>query len=251
MRYTQDDLMRDESAYIGGPSLYAVEGRGFVPHRHLGKGGKGGGGGSSSADYMAEVERERQRKIAEATAAVNRAFNMTDRQALYDKQRDAVYELNTAEVERQAEEAARQNKFALARNGLLGGSADVDSQAELNRRTNEGLMNAAGFADDAAASLRRADETTKQNMLSLAQSGISGTDAAQLASSQLANNISNAAGDAAAAKIGNLFGDLGYGYLYGNQAQNAIDQNNYLASIYKNRGGSSDTHGSYGGTVTK
>ena len=214
--------------------------------------GGGSGGGDSSADYMAQVERERQRKIAEATAAVNRAFNMTDRQALYDDQRDAVYALNTAEVERQAEQAARQNKFALARSGLLGGSADVDSQAELNRRTNEGLMNAAGIADDAAAALRKSDETTKQNLLTLAQNGISANDAGQLASSQLANNISSAAADAAAAKIGNLFGDLGYGYMYGNQAQNAIAQNDYLGSLYaKNRGAVADTHGGYGGTITR
>lgn len=252
MRYTQEDLMRDESAYIGGPSLAAVEGRGFVSHRHLGKGGKGGGGGSSAySDYMLEQERQRQRQIAEATAAVNRAFDMSNRQELYDKQRKAVYDLNSAEVERQAEEAERQNRFGLARNGLLGGSADVDATAELNRRTNEGLMNASGIADDAAAKLRSADEATKQNLLSLAQSGISSGDAADLATSQLASNLNSASADAQAASIGDLFGNLAYMYMYQDAAKQAANTNRYLASLYGNRGSSGlDTHNGDAGSVT-
>ncbi|MFN3885143.1 MAG: dihydroorotate dehydrogenase (quinone), partial [Rhodocyclaceae bacterium] len=59
---------------------------------------------------------------------------------------------------RQAALAQRQNRFGLARAGQLGGSLDVDSNAEINRVTNEGLLKAGGLADDAAAALKSSDE---------------------------------------------------------------------------------------------
>lgn len=248
MRYTQEDLMRDAAAEIGGPSLMADDRCRFMQHRRL---CKGGGGSNAYSDYMLEVEKQRQRQIKEATDAVNKAFNSANREPLYAQQRDAVYALNSAEVERQAREAERQNRFGLARNGLLGGSAEVDATAELNRRTNEGLMNASGIADDAAAKLRSADEATKQNLLSLAQSGISGSDAASMANSQLASNLDSASGDAKASTVGDLFGNLAYMYLYQDAAQNAAKTNQYLASLYGGKSSGLDTHGGDSGSVTR
>lgn len=248
MAYTIEDMMLDEAHYLDAPSMFAAEGRGLVPHRHLGK--KGGGGSSSYSNYMMEQEKKRQRQIDEATAAVNAAFNQDERNRLYEQQRQNVYDLNAKEVERQAAEQERANRFGLARNGLLGGSADVDSVSELNRRTNEGLLNASGIADDSAAKLRSADETTKQNLLSLAQNGISGSDAANLTTSQLAANLDNASGDAAAATIGDLFSNIANAYLYNDAAKQAATTNSYLASLYGRSTGSSDTHKGDSGTVS-
>ena len=158
-------------------------------------------------------------------------FEDAGREALYDQHRDAVYDLNTQEVNRQAEEAERANRFALARNGLLGGSVNIDANEELNRRTNEGLMQAQGLADDAAASLRTQDENTKQSLLSMANNGINAAQASQLASEGLKTNLQNAAA-----------------YLY-NQAvkQNANLYNPYLAQQQKDP---TAPQNSYGGTVS-
>jgi len=135
------------------------------------------------------------------------------RDALYADQRSAIYDLNTNEVNRQAKEAERMNRFGLARSGLLGGSADVDSNAEMNRRTNEGLLRAGGIADQASADLKVQDERTRSNLLSMAQSGIDTGSAATMALEGLKANAANAAAARGGSTIGNLFNDMAQAYL--------------------------------------
>lgn len=147
--------------------------------------------------------------------------NGQDRSVLYNQQRQAVTDLNRRDVDRQFLDAERQNRFGLARAGLSGGSADIDSNAELTRRTNEGLIKAAGIGDQAAADLQTADERSRQNLISMAQSGIDTGQAAQMALSQLDANSANAASARSGATVGNLFGDLAQAYLYGQQQQGA------------------------------
>lgn len=135
------------------------------------------------------------------------------RDRLYENQRSAVYDLNKTEVDRQATEAERFNRFGLARSGLLGGSVNVDSVADLDRRTNEGLMRAGGVADQASADLKTADERTRSNLISLAQSGIDTGTAAQQALKGLEVNAANASSARAGSTVGSLFNDLSQAYL--------------------------------------
>lgn len=177
-----------------------------------------GGGGDPGAEARRQEE-ERQARIKAATEAINATFNNTGRDALYADQRTAVYDLNKREVDRQAAEAERLNRFGLARTGLLGGSVNVDSVADLDRRTNEGLMRAGGIADQAAADLKTADERTRSNLISLAQSGIDTGTAAQQALKGLEVNAANAAGARAGSTVGGLFNDLSQAYLMNQQNQ--------------------------------
>lgn len=237
IRVELQEFLAQDAELLEGPALFVKYGK----------------GGSKSSDkyarYSMEQEKERQRRVQEATNAINNIFNNANRGALYSKQRDAVYRLNSDEVNRQAAEAERDNRFALARNGLLGGSVDVDSNAELQRRTNKGLLSASGIADDAAARLRGADEATKQNLLSMAQQGLNGADVGSMATAQLQNNLNQRASDQTIAQVGNLFGDLANAYLYSNAAKQLANQNQSLRNIYAKGGslGVSDTHSSYGG----
>lgn len=231
------NFLAEHAAFLEGPALFVKYGK----------------GGSKSSDryakYSMEQEQLRQKKIKEATDTINNIFNNANRDSLYRQHRDAVYKLNTDEVNRQAQEAERANRFALARNGLLGGSVDVDSNAELDRRTNKGLLNASGIADDAAAKLRASDEATKQNLLQLAQTGISGSDVRSMANAQLANNINQGASDQAIAQVGQLFNDLANAYLFNNAAKQISGQNAALRGLYGQQNtGVSDTHSSYAGS---
>lgn len=172
------------------------------------------------------------------------------REQMYTNQRQAVYDLNTRDVNRQAADAERLNRFSLARNGLLGGSADVDSGFEINRMTNEGLMKAGGIADQAAADLRMSDERTRGNLISMAQSGIDTGTAQQMALSGLAANAEAAKSSAAAATVGDLFSGLSGAYM-GNMYNNA-----YKAGLDKSRTqqftpGLGGVQSSYGGNVAK
>jgi len=135
------------------------------------------------------------------------------REKLYNDQKTAVYDLNKTEVDRQAKEAERKTRFGLARVGLLGGSEDVDAAAENDRRTNEGLMRAGGIADQAAADFRVADERTRSNLISMAQSGIDTGTAAQMALGGLKANADSMAEARAGATVGGLFNDLSQAYL--------------------------------------
>lgn len=141
------------------------------------------------------------------------------RDKLYADQKNAVYDLNKREVDRQSTEAERLNRFGLARAGLMGGSVNVDSVSDLDRRTNEGLMRAGGIADQASADLKTADERTRSNLISLAQSGIDTGTAAQQALKGLEVNAANASGARAGSTVGSLFNDMSQAYLMNQQNQ--------------------------------
>lgn len=137
----------------------------------------------------------------------------TSRQVLYDDQKKAVYDINKRDVEKQYQEAERQNRFGLARAGLLGGSTDIDSNAQLQEKTNEGLMKATGIADQAASDLKLADERSRQGLISMAQSGIDTGTAQSMALRNLDATAQSAQAGRQGATVGGLFNDLSQAYL--------------------------------------
>jgi len=166
-------------------------------------------------DQDAVLEMIRQGQLFEAVERTQQQ----DRNKMYDEQRQAVTDINNRDVNRQFEDASRANRFGLARAGLSGGSSDIDSHGELAHRQNEGLINAAGIGETAASDLRNQDERTRQNLISMAQSGIDTGQAAQLALTGLDANAKSAAGARSAATVGRLFDDLSQAYLYRQQMQ--------------------------------
>lgn len=165
-----------------------------------------------------------QRAIADGSLFSSvKTVTGTDRQKMYDQQQEAVTSLNQSDVNRQKEMAERQNRFGLARAGLSGGSADIDSNSEINRLQNEGLMKATGIGQQAGADLRIADERTRQNLIGMAQSGIDTGQVSSLALAGLDANVANAKSAASGATVGNVFGDLAQAYLF-NQQQQAFQQ---------------------------
>lgn len=194
----------------------------LIPHKNSGYTRDGrrlyfkGGNGDPGRDAR-EQETQRQDRITAATEKINSIFTpsaeFNPREDLYKQQRGAVYDLNSQEVNRQAQEAERNNRFGLARSGLAGGSADVDSVADINRRTNEGLLRSGGIADQSAADLRKADESTRSNLISMAQSGIDTGSASTMALNGLKVNADSAASQRSGANVGSLFNDMSQAYL--------------------------------------
>jgi hypothetical protein len=256
MRMTMQQLEADLSAEFGGPAIGAWprnKGERMRPH----KGGGGDPGAEArrqeaerqariaaateqiNAIFNNQVKKTRMVEDTSPQAMVGRIFRgggnqeprmvaqeyweagdpANSRDKLYADQKTAVYDLNKREVDRQAAEAERLNRFGLARTGLLGGSVNVDSVADLDRRTNEGLMRAGGIADQAAADLKTQDERTRSNLISLAQSGIDTGTAAQQALKGLEVNAANAASARAGSTVGQLFNDLSQAYLFNQQNQ--------------------------------
>ena len=166
------------------------------------------------------------------------------REKLYDEQEQAVYDLNAKEVNDQYADAERANRFALARNGLLGGSADVESNANLQEKTNEGLVQAKALGQQAASDLRTADEQSKQSLIAMAQSGIDTGTAQQMAQAQLNANAQSALGQRGGATIGNLFDNLSQAYLTRQIMQAANNGYNLYGNNYNNLSTSKSYQGS-------
>ena len=167
------------------------------------------------------------------------------RERLYNEQRQAVYDINAKSVYDQYEDAERNNRFGLARNGLLGGSADVDSNARLQERTNEGLVQAQALGEQEASKLRTADEQSKASLIAMAQSGIDTGTAQQMAAQQLSSNAQTALGARGGSALDNLFNSLGQAYLT-NKMNQAV-QGGY--NLYNNQYGNSlNTNKQYQGS---
>lgn len=250
MRMTHDQMTAYANAEFGGPAIGAWprnKGEKLRPH----KGGGGGDGGAGEREAQRQerirlatdeinrifnnqtkaigtrmVDKTRAVQDAEGNFLYNETYQQPEtyeywaegnpansRDILYNEQRSAVYDLNKNEVDRQAKEFERTNRFGLARTGLLGGSADVDSTAEINRRTNEGLLRAGGIADQTAADLKTSDERTRANLISMAQSGIDTGTAATMALEGLSANAAQAAAQRSGSTVGQLFNDLSQAYL--------------------------------------
>lgn len=210
------------------------------PFGWFGEYGFGDGGTGISAEDPSQYQAQNYEYWADGDPA-------NARSKMYDSQKSAVYDLNKAEVDRQAQVAERANRFGLARTGLIGGSADVDSNAELNRRANEGLIRAGGIADQSAADLKLQDEKTRSNLISMAQSGIDTGTAASMALNGLSVNADQAAAQRNGATIGSLFGDLSQAYLV-NQQANGVNNayspygsNQFIGSQNVRTGGNSGT----------
>ena len=224
--YVTADLENKVTSYDPSQTYYLADGSVFDPMStrtemkqvtHLGGGAKPFEGKYTTYEPVS-VSYLDWNKINNAIASGSLYNGLTtvtpdSREKLYDEQEQAVYDLNAKEVNDQYADAERANRFALARNGLLGGSSDVESNANLQEKTNEGLVQAKALGQQAASDLRTADEQSKQSLIAMAQSGIDTGTAQQMAQAQLNANAQSALGQRGGATIGNLFDNLSQAYL--------------------------------------
>lgn len=161
----------------------------------------------------------------------------TARDKTYTDLQSAVTETAMRDVDRQFGQASKANKFGLARSGLLGGSVDIESGGDLAERYGEGRIKATQAGQSASADLRGVDEKTRQNLISLAQSGLDTGTASSLAAGQMAAAADAAKSNTNAAVVGRLFDDIGQAYVlnrqntarYGNQPQS---NGGFLSSLF-------------------
>lgn len=187
----------------------------------------GGGGGASN--QAQEMERTRQASIAKNVSDINSAF--AGREGQYADFASARRKQYGDELGRQQKDAARNTKFALARSGLTGGSANVDAGKKLADDFNLGTITAENKTSGELAGLKAADENSRNQMIALAQSGASiGNGAAQTAAG-LRANIESARAGSVAEGLGNVFGSAQEAYR-GMQEQAAIRRGLRYSSLY-------------------
>jgi hypothetical protein len=168
------------------------------------------GGGDKAAKKAEQAEQARQSQISSNVAGINRAF--AGREPQYAQLGAALRERLNQDLALKRGEATRQTKFALARGGLTGGSAQRDAGKILNREAAEGAINAERMAQKGVADLRAQDEGTRMQMISLAQSGGDIGNAASQAASSLQANLQGARNANMNQGLGDVFGNTAMAY---------------------------------------
>ena len=162
-----------------------------------------------------QAEAARQAQISGNVQSINRAF--AGREPQYAQFSQALRDRLNTQFNQQRAIATRQNKFALAKSGLTGGSAAVDAGRRLGREAQEGVINVERQAQGAAADLRSRDEQTRQQMIALAQSGTDIGNASQQTANMLSANLGSAQNIDLANRLGDVFGGTATAY------RNAMD----------------------------
>ncbi|HET9679403.1 MAG TPA: hypothetical protein VFP95_02445 [Gammaproteobacteria bacterium] len=205
-----------------------------------------GGGDNDAAEQAQRQERQRRRQINNAIANINRVFSDPERQEQYDDYRENVLALNKTALNDKYEDAQRALKFSLARTGQTGGSVDANLTANTNESYLEGLLRATKRAREATSRLRSADAQSKQNLISLAQSGLSSTQAATQAAADMQANIQMAQSLAVPRLANDLF-DVAASYY----ANSLTKDQPSLGSYFTRPMGSTDLYSPYGGRKTR
>lgn len=166
-----------------------------------------GDGGAGKAQRAAEAaEAERQAGIKRAIGGINAVFDSPGRESQYSDYINAVRERLNSDASRQKAMADRRLRFSMARQGLTGGSAQVDANRTLGEDFSQGLLEAERRAQGAGSDLRAQDEQTRMNLIQLAQSGLDSTTAAQRAGAAMRASADTARSGAFAEGLGDIFG---------------------------------------------
>lgn len=171
--------------------------------------------GDKATKRAEQAEAARQAQISGNVQAINRAF--AGREPQYAQFSQALRDRLNTQFNQQRALATRQNKFALAKAGLTGGSAAVDAGRRLSREAQEGAINVERQAQGAAADLRSRDEQTRQQMIALAQSGTDVGNPGQQTANMLSANLGSAQNIDLANRLGDVFGGTATAY------RNAMD----------------------------
>jgi hypothetical protein len=143
------------------------------------------GTGNSAANAANAANAQQQAQIQNSVNQINAAYsnpNRTDQYEAYNKNLSNYY---TGQVNDQEATNARNLKFAMARSGLTGGSAAIDSNTQLQKDYTQGLLQASQQATAGTSALQQADINSKNQLISMAQAGGSiGQIPGQVASAQ-------------------------------------------------------------------
>lgn len=123
------------------------------------------GGSSGGSNQAAQQEEQRRKDVDTQIAVINDIFDSNAESGIYQQAADNVFKLDKHYLDEQRGDAERMNRFALARQGLSGGSQEVDRNAALLDTYNEGILRAGQRSDKLAAEWRSADEDLRNSLM--------------------------------------------------------------------------------------
>lgn len=166
---------------------------------------------SSGDKAQKQAAAQQQQTTADEQAAVtgiSSIFTDPSRQAEYDKLGADTTAYYTNDVNQQEAIAARQQKFALARQGQTGGSQQAYEGGQLSQDYQKAIVQATNQGQTAEANLKSSDEQQRESLVTMAMNGLSANEGESQATGSLATSLQAAQGGIGAQSMGNLFGDL-------------------------------------------
>lgn len=165
-------------------------------------------GSNKAQQQAAQDEAQKQADIQKSIAGINAVYDSPDRKAQYDKLAADTTKYYTDDVNRQEAVAARKLKFAQARSGLSGGSESAYQGKVLGQDYSQAIIDATRRGNAASANLRSQDESTRNNLIAMAEAGLDAGTASNQATNALQNNLLSSQSSATADSLGSAFGDL-------------------------------------------
>lgn len=191
------------------------------------------GSGNSAANAASAADQQRQQQINSSIQQITNAYSSPQRAAQIGQYGQQVGSYLTGQVNTQEATNARNLKFAMARSGLTGGSAAVDSNTQLQKDYSTALLQASQQAQSAVAGIKQSDINSKNQLVGLAQQGsYIGAIPSQIAQAQSAS-IGAAQNYANPNALGNLFASTAN--IYNNEqtaAANRKAQTSPIGSLY-------------------
>lgn len=146
--------------------------------------------------------------VKAAQDAASKNPQASSRETTYNKiSTDAVNKAKV-DLEKDKEFVTRDLGFMLARQGLAGGSRDVDVKKDILDKYQQGLLRASEIGTQTANNARSADEKTRVNLIGSIQAGLDSGTAAQQAYEGMRTNALKAQDEANAVNLSGFFDSL-------------------------------------------
>ncbi len=168
----------------------------------------GGHPPDKASKEAAAAEAARQAAISQSQAAINGVFNSPQRASDIADYVNATRNYYQQDLDQQKALNDRQLKFSLARGGLVGGSEQVDKQAQLGKDYTRGVLAVDQKARGAGAGLEAQDQDARARLIALATSGLDATTAASQSAAALRTSLESAQAGSTANALGNQFADF-------------------------------------------
>ena len=201
-------------------------------------------GGLKKDKYLKDKDKYLTDNALKQVGNAEVSTNEAQRNAGYDKVRQSNLGLMMNDIARNRADTTRNVGFGLQRNGLFGGSVDVDTHRDITDANQRSVIQANQLADSQVAQMRSNDESTRADLISRINAGLDADSAATTASQRMAINRQQALSEPSSGALNNLFASIG-------GALNSYQYANGAANPYGNMGKSSvGSLGGYGGRVT-
>ena len=160
---------------------------------------------NKAADEAAAAEKARQAAIAATQGRVNQVFDSPARDAEIERALAAKRDYDTRELNRAKGDTDRQLRFALARNGQIGGSTQIDQSRRFSEDYARGLLGVERDAQGFGANIRSADQDSRARLISLATAGLDATTAASQAAEAMRVNLQAGKSERSAGSVADVF----------------------------------------------